>query len=56
MKLSILLYAKKRIIAVLDEIDRLIESEFPHSYSYDALSLVKSKFVEQKSILDKVQP
>ncbi len=49
-------HARKRIVAVLGEIDRLKESDFPYTYSRDALDLLKEKFEKQKSILEKISP
>jgi hypothetical protein len=36
-------YAQKRIKAILSEIERLKESEFPYSHSIDALMIIEKK-------------
>lgn len=53
VKLQYLKYARDRLQAFLDEIDRLKESEFPHNYSRDGLNTICSLFkTKQKRLTD----
>ncbi|MEW6236898.1 MAG: hypothetical protein AB1656_16060 [Candidatus Omnitrophota bacterium] len=54
--MSIIDHARKRIVAVLHEIERLKESDFPYSFSREAVALLQQTFNSQKSVLDKVFP
>ena len=47
-------YAKQRIVAVLEEIDRLKQSEFPYKHPCDALELLAEKFKNHQSILSQI--
>lgn len=49
-------HARKRVIAFIDEIERLKHSDFPYQHSIDALVLLEKLFQEQLKILKKVHP
>jgi len=49
-------HAKKRISAVVDEIERLKQSEFPYTQPRDALELLASELRRRHSVLNKLQP
>lgn len=45
--------ARARVGAVLDEIDRLEQSEFPYDFPLDALSMLKERFLWHQRVLNK---
>ncbi len=49
-------YARARIVAALDEIDRLEHSEFPDDHSRQAMSLLADRFRKQQTVLAKITP
>ena len=49
-------HARKRIVAIREEIERLKQSEFPYMHSRDALDLLAKKFEHQQSVLEKISP
>lgn len=49
-------HARKRVTAVIEEIDRLKQSEFPYMQSRDALDLLEQRFKEQQHVLSKISP
>lgn len=48
--------AKKRLNAVIQEIERLLQSDFPYADSRDALELLCHLFQERLALLEKVSP
>lgn len=54
--MSLLQDAQGRIAAVLDEIERLRQSEFPYTHPSDALSLLESIFRARQAVLEKASP
>ena len=49
-------HARKRVVAVLDEIDRLMQSEFPGQHPKDAMSILQDKFRKREAVLGKIGP
>lgn len=49
-------HARKRIVTVIEEIDRLKQSEFPYDHPYEALELLAERFKRHQSILEKLSP
>jgi hypothetical protein len=49
-------HARKRIATVIEEIERLKQSEFPYIQPSNALDLLERKFKQQQSVLNKVSP
>jgi len=47
-------YARNRITAVLEEIGRLMQSEFPAQHPKDAMNILRDKFEEQCSALERI--
>ena len=47
-------YARNRITAALEEIGRLMQSEFPAQHSRDAMNILRDKFEEQHSALERI--
>jgi len=56
VKVSTIDHARKRVAAVLEEIERLRHCEFPYSQPRDALDLLEAKLKRERSVLDKVSP
>ncbi len=54
--MSTIVHARKRLNAVLSEIDRLKQSEFPYAHPRDGLELLDGMFKKQQSVLGKVSP
>jgi len=48
-------YARSRITAVLEEIGRLMQSEFPTQHPKDAMNILRDKFEEQRSALERIR-
>jgi len=46
-------HARKRVAAVLEEINRLKQSEFPYPHPCDALDLLEARFQKHQSVLEK---
>ncbi len=49
-------HARMRLTAIIEEINRLQQSEFPYQHSLDALDLLEIKFKHDQSILEKTSP
>jgi len=49
-------YARKRVAAIIEEIDDLKGSEFPYRQSFDALDILESIFKDQQGVLNKISP
>jgi len=49
-------YAKKRIAVVIEEVERLKQSEFPYDHPRSALDILEVRFVHFRDVLNKVAP
>ncbi len=54
--MTVLDHAQKRVDAVIEEVDRLKQSDFPYDHSRDALELLGEELVRLRNILKKVDP
>ena len=54
--MSTIEHGLNRVAAVLDEIGRLRQSEFPYSHPREALDLLAERFRKQQSLLEKAAP
>ncbi len=49
-------HARERVVAALEEINRLMQSEFPSQHPKDAMNILRDKFEEQRSALERIGP
>lgn len=49
-------HARERVVAALEEINRLMQSEFPSQHPKDAMNILQDKFEEQRSALERIGP
>lgn len=49
-------HAKKRIASAIEEIDRLMQSEFPSQHPKDAICILREKFEHSASVLERIDP
>lgn len=54
--MTVLDHAQKRVDAVIEEVDRLKQSDFPYDHSRDALKLLGEELVRLRNVLKKVNP
>lgn len=48
-------HARERVAAALEEIERLMQSEFPSQQPKDAMNALRNKFKESASVLEKIE-
>lgn len=48
-------HARERVAAALEEIDRLMQSEFPSQHPKDAMNILRSRFQESALALDRIE-
>ncbi len=49
-------HARDRVAAALEEIERLMQSEFPSQPPKDAMDILRDKFKESALALDRIEP
>jgi hypothetical protein len=49
-------YTRARIAAALEEVDRLLQSDFPSQHPKDAIDILQSRFTKRASVLNKIGP
>ncbi|MCK9623081.1 MAG: hypothetical protein M0R47_21410 [Methylobacter sp.] len=54
--MAIVDYTRARIAAALEEIGRLMQSEFPSQHPKDAIDILQGRFAKRASVLNKIGP